>query len=124
MKHIGVIVFMLSGVGLVSTPFLVKQQARMAPPIVYMQKKANPEIYNPDTAHITATPNVGQAVPLPKETDTTPSFTDITTMTRIFISISALLASLFIIIRGSASSPDATKWAIGTVGLIIGFWLK
>jgi len=37
--------------------------------------------------------------------------------------VAVLLVALIIILRGR-KDPETQKWAIGAVGLILGFWLK
>ncbi len=42
---------------------------------------------------------------------------------RAFVSVVVLSAGIFVILHGSY--PDAiVKWAIGVVGVVIGYWLR
>ncbi|WP_434053884.1 MAG: hypothetical protein RDA78_02970 [Roseibium sp.] len=59
----------------------------------------------------------------PGEHASAPVFIPVSAIMSVVVSLAVLGSSLFIILSGGYE-PDAQKWAFGSVGTILGFWLK
>jgi hypothetical protein len=134
-KYMGILLFLLTLLGIGGIYFHYKSSPTkaVAPIVMYRVEPTGPAApSNSDKSMPQAmedfrsySPTVPTTIPTPTTNKTMGGGLDIETQkfyVKAAFSGLVLIASLFIVFKGG--SADAAKWAFGSVGTILGYWLK